>query len=369
MKKVGIITVHGYHNYGNRLQAYAVQKIIEDLGFDVVTIKTKTSLTNIKPTKLQSLYNNRHNLFNKIVSKISNLKYKELSNKRLKRFETFTSKHIKETSFYISNNAVPNTIDDNYDFFVTGSDQVWNPVLKGTDIEFLQFASQQKRVAFSASIGTSFIPEERQAYYKKALNDMHSISVRENEAKDIVKQLTGRKDIEVLVDPTMLLSKEEWLDITTSSMLQSSPYILVYFLGEKSSQYKRFINQISKDYNLKIIELLNPKYKNYFLSDPAEFVELINNAKLICTDSFHGAAFSITLNKPFIVFDRIEHTQPSMNSRITTLLQKFNLENRYWFSHYDLKMVFEAIDYKEVNKILHMEKKKALEFLRKSLGA
>ena len=237
MKKVGIITVHGYHNYGNRLQAYAVQKIIEDLGFDVVTIKTKTSLTNIKPTKLQSLYNNRHNLFNKIVSKISNLKYKELSNKRLKRFETFTSKHIKETSFYISNNAVPNTIDDNYDFFVTGSDQVWNPVLKGTDIEFLQFASQQKRVAFSASIGTSFIPEERQAYYKKALNDMHSISVRENEAKDIVKQLTGRKDIEVLVDPTMLLSKEEWLDITTSSMLQSSPYILVYFLGEKSSQY------------------------------------------------------------------------------------------------------------------------------------
>jgi len=367
-KKIAVVTVHGYHNYGNRLQNYAVQKIIEQLGFEVETIKTKTSLITKKPTIIQRLLNNKNNLFKKVASRISKMRYEKLSETRYRRFENFTKKNIKETSFYISNNSILNTLADEYTFVVTGSDQVWNPILKGTNIEFLMFVPAEKRVAFSASIGTSFIPEERKEYYSKALNSISNISVRENEAKDIVTNLTGRSDVEVLLDPTMLLTKDQWLEITSDSIMESKQYILVYFLGEQSSNYKRFIRNIATKHNYKIVELLNPKYENYYLTDPAEFVELINNAELICTDSFHGAAFSITLNKQFVVFGRIEHEQPSMNSRITTLLQKFKLENRYWSSDYDMDIVFENIDYEKINLVLKVEKKKALTFLRKAFG-
>lgn len=367
MKKVGIITVHGYHNYGNRLQNYAVQKIIEELGFEAITLKTKTALVTIKPTIIQSLYNNRKNLPNKIKSKFIAKKYKSLTTLRLQKFKNFTEKYIKETSSYITNNSDNICLDDKYDFFITGSDQVWNPVLKGTDIEFLQFVSSQKRIAFSASIGTSFIPEERIEYYQKALNAIPSISVREYEAKSLIETLTQRDDIEVIVDPTMLLSKHEWFKLCDNSLKKPKKYILVYFLGQQSAKYRSFIQKIARGNNLDIVELLNPKYEDYYLADPAEFVELINDAALICTDSFHGAAFSITLNKQFVVFDRIETEQPSMNSRITTLLQKFSLQDRYWNSDYKINRVFKPINYKTINDILTLEKKKAIDFLKKSL--
>ncbi len=367
MKRIGIVTVHGYNNYGNRLQNYAVQKIVKNLGFEVVTLKTQTALITKKPTILQSLYNNRKNLLNKIKSKLIARKYKALSSLRLEKFKKFTEKHIKETPSYITNNSDKTHLDDEYDFFITGSDQVWNPVLKGTDIEFLQFVSPKKRVAFSASIGTSFIPEGRKAYYQKALSEIPSISVREYEAKGLVETLTKRNDIEVIVDPTMLLSKNEWLKLCEHSLKKPKKYILVYFLGQQSTKYRSFIQKIAKDNHLDTVELLNPKYKDYYLADPAEFVELINDAALICTDSFHGAAFSITLNKQFVVFDRIEEEQPSMNSRITTLLQKFSLQNRYWNSDYEVNKVFEPINYKTINEVLALEKTKARDFLKKSL--
>lgn len=367
-KKIGIITLFGYHNYGNRLQNYAVQHILEKLGFEVESIKNKTAAPVKKLSKLQRIYKNKNNLVKKITEKLSNVKYKKLNERRIIRFEEFTKKNIKETPFCISNNNIPKTLDEEYDFFITGSDQVWNPFQRGTEIEFLMFASQKKRISFSASIGTSFIPEERKEFYTKALNQMASISVRENEAQEIVENLTQRTDIEILLDPTMLLSKEEWINITTKHAVKPYKYILVYFLGEKTKEYKNFIDKTSRDNNFKIIELLNPKYEEDFLTDPAEFVELINNASLICTDSFHGAAFSILLNKYFLIFNRSEDSQASMNSRLNTLLKKFKLENRYWSNNYDKKKIFENIDYKKINELLETEKIKAHEFLKKSLA-
>lgn len=365
--KVAIITVHGYHNYGNRLQNYAVQKILKDIGFEVETIKTKTVLFSERNSFLEKITNNKNNILRKLFSKFSKIRYKELNNTRINRFKDFTKNHINETPYFITNTDIPEHLSDKYDYFLTGSDQVWNPIIKGTDIEFLKFVPIKKRVSFSASIGTSFIPTQRKDYYAKALNEIPHISVREDEAKDIIYDLTGRADVDILLDPTMVLTKKEWLNIISTTVKGKDKYILTYFLGEQTSEYNRFIKNIATVHNYKIIELLNPKYKSYYLADPSEFVDLINNAELICTDSFHGAAFSISLNKQFIVFNRIEDKQPSMNSRITTLLNKFNLENRYWSENYDNNIVFNKIDYKSINIILKTEKKKVITFLNKAL--
>lgn len=366
-KKVGIITLFGYHNYGNRLQNYAVQEVLEELGFETITIKSQTSLGTEKMSPFQSICANKNNIMKKLLFRIKKIKNKKITAIRLEKFEKFSKKYIKETSNYISNNNIPKQLENEYDFFITGSDQVWNPLQRGTDIEFLMFAPTKKRISFSASFGTSFIPQERKEFYTKALNEMSSISVRETEGMEIVKDLTKRTDIVVLVDPTMLLSKNKWLEIVTDSIKKPFKYILVYFLGDKSSAYSKTINTISKKYDCEIIELLNPQFKDYYTSDPAEFVELINNATLICTDSFHGAVFSIILNKNFLVFDRVQDKEPSMNSRIKTLLKTFNLNDRYWSENYNIDTVFNQISYAEVNVIIEHERQKAKQFLTTSL--
>lgn len=366
-KKVAIITVTGYNNYGNKLQNYAVQHILEKLEFEVETIKTQTSAPIKKISFIKRLYKNKNKILKKISNKINALKYNKIYNLRRNKFIQFSKKYIKETDFVISLNNIPENLHTKYDFFVTGSDQVWNPFQKGSEIEFLMFVPKEKRISISASIGTNFIPKERIDYFTKALNQMSKISVRENEAKKIVENLTNRSDIEVLLDPTMALEKEEWLKISNNKVITSEKYILVFFLGEISDEYNNFIQKIARNNNLEIIQLLNPKFKEYFLSDPSDFIGLVNNTSFICTDSFHGAVFSIIFNKKFLIFDRVEKEQASMNSRLTTLLHKFNLTDRYWSSDYNLNNINVSIDYDKINELLIEERLKTYNFLKEAL--
>ncbi len=153
------------------------------------------------------------------------------------------------------------------------------------------------------------------------------ISVREEAGKKIVEDLTGRKDVEVLVDPTMLLTAEEWDNVSNKpEQLKTDKYILNYFLGELSEKRKNEIDRIAKENGCKIINMLDSN-SPFYKTGPAEFLYLEKNAFLICTDSFHACVFSILYNRPFIVFER-EDNNVSMNSRIDTLLNKFHLQDR-----------------------------------------
>ena len=351
MKKVGILTINDDENYGNRLQNYAVQKKLED-----------------NDMLIETICNQRNNIgLKSIIKKIKKCIKKVINIKKFGRYNQFMefNKNIKYSNIHIDANHIPNKLAEKYDYFITGSDQVWNPNFgRMSDIDFLTFAPKEKRNSFSASFGISEIPLEMKEYYKQRLEGLNNISVREEAGKKIVEDLTGRKDIQVLVDPTMLLTAEEWDKVSKKpKQLKNDKYILNYFLGELSEIRKKEIDRIAIENNCEIINILD-KNSPFYQTGPSEFLYLEKNAFLICTDSFHSSVFAILYNRPFIVFDR-EDSLVSMNSRIETLINKFNLKNRKFtgrITEENLKH-----DYTEAYEILEKERKKSDDFLRKAV--
>ena len=202
-------------------------------------------------------------------------------------------------------------------------------------------------------------------FAKERFLKFKAISVREDKGKEIIEDLTGRKDIEVLVDPTMLLTSDEWDKVAKRpEQLQRDKYILTYFLGELSDSRKKEIQRIAKENDCEVINLLDEN-DAFFATGPSEFLYLEKNAFLICTDSFHSSIFAILYNRPFVIFNREGNVQ-GMNSRIETLLSKFKLENR----EYNGKNITNENlhhDYTEAYKILEQEREKSKNFLQKAL--
>lgn len=368
-KKVGIITICDYTNYGNRLQNYAVQEIIEKIGFNAVTLKNRVNNTayNQKSIFAKILYHHIR-LFSLFLKKIRIRYYRRPLAERTNRFRAFTKKHIKESEFVLSASHIPAEKLESFAYFVTGSDQVWNPEYRyGSSFDFLTFAPRQKRIAFSPSFGVSAISDVYTENYRKWLTEMGHLSVREETGAWLIKELTGR-DAEVLVDPTLLLTKEEWLEI--SGVLKEKPkvpYLLSYFLGEISRNKKRWIKKIAEKNNLYILELADIKKEAYFSADPGEFIDLIHTASIVMTDSFHGAIFSIILQTPFVIFDRIEKHQEVMSSRIQTLLKTMNLEGRHFSRIHETETIFE-VDFEQTRHIIQEERQKAVEYITHALA-
>lgn len=346
MKRVGIITINDNNNYGNRLQNYAVQQILKKIDIEPITLKNEPA-TNTK---------NKY-LLRKIKSFFNKGSYSKILGRK-QCFEDF-NQNIK----FSLKKVTPYSKSIEYNCFVAGSDQVWNPNFgRLRDVDLLSFAKPEQRIAFSASFGISELPKKYKNKARKELEKFKSISVREDRGKEIVEELTGRKDVEVLVDPTMLLTAEEWDKVAKKpEQLQTDKYILNYFLGELSERRKKEIERVAKENNCEVINILD-KNSPYYQTGPSEFLYLEKNAFLICTDSFHSSVFAILYNRPFVVFDR-EDSIVKMNSRLDTLLKKFKLEDRW----YNDKIIEEQlqVDYKEAYKILEKERKKSKEFLKK----
>ena len=340
MQRVGIITLNGYKNYGNRLQNYALVTFIEKQGVVAENIWDVSFKRRIK-NKVKSI----------------------LPLKRFKRFSNFYKFNNKIRTNYVNDF---NKLNDKYDCFIVGSDQTWNPFFGGTCRLFLKFADDYKKNSYSASIGTEEIPEELKNKYIENLEKFNMISVREDAGKKIVESLTDRCDVEVLIDPTMLLTASEW-DIQSKCPHGKLPrkYILNYFLGSISEERRKVIEKIASKHNCKIINLLDKK-SPYYHCGPSEFLYLEKNAFLICTDSFHSSVFALLFDKPFVVFDREEENMNNMGSRIDTLISKFKLKNR----KYNGKEITDENlrhDYSKSYEILEMEREKSRDFINKIL--
>ena len=354
--KIGIVTIFDNDNYGNRLQNYATQEILKKQNIDVETI------VNVVKNKKKDIQLN--NFFKKCIRKIERIidEIRPVNKKRKRVFENFTNTYIKKTNFTISTDNIKQNLNDEYDFFIAGSDQIWNPKWRMTDFDLLAFAEENKRIAFSASIGASEIPKERQEKFINEINKFKNVSVREKKAKEIIEKLTGRKDIQTLVDPTMILSVNEWDKIIKKPKnLNTDKYILTYFLGKISKERKKEIKRVAKENNCKIINLLDKKQK-FYITDPGEFLYLEKNAFLICTDSFHSCVFAILFKKPFLIFER---EGVDMMARIENLLEIFKLQDRKYEGRINKKML--KCDYSESYKILEEERKKANIFIEEAL--
>ncbi|MEK4443629.1 polysaccharide pyruvyl transferase family protein [Niallia sp. FSL K6-0077] len=380
MKKVAILTINDYSNYGNRLQNYATQEVLKSLGFSVETLVNTNGINNDKEIETKS--NNKRSKLQKlknmsikgIVLKIAfrfwkifnKNKIDRYGEKRLQTFKLFTKDFIQETKFSISDDNISKELLDQYDFFITGSDQVWNPYFRyGSSIDFLTFAPKNKRVAYAPSFGITDIPSQYVGNYQVWLSEMSSLSIREKAGKEIIKKLTGRES-EVLVDPTLMLTKEKWLSIAKPSPNKPTKnYILTYFFGGVSEEIRNRIKKISKENNLEIVNLADITDLETFIAGPSEFLDYINSASLFCTNSFHGCVFSILMQIPFIAFQR-EGNIPSMNSRIETLLSTFNLQSRFSTNVLTNEQVF-AKDYSHIDLIIESEREKAINYLKRAM--
>lgn len=353
-KKIGVITINDFNNYGNRLQCYAVQHYLEGMGYIVENIYNEYSSN--------SLIVNKGKRFIRQLIDYTNRKKIGIRKNNFCEF----NKWIKFSKERIINGKFNENLNKKYDFFITGSDQVWNPYDKGrSGIDFLNFASDGKKISFSASMGVEKLPDHVKEKYKQYLENYKSISVREETAKKIVEDLTNRKDIEVLVDPTMLLTAEDWGKISQKPNIDyHSKYILTYFLGGDQEKVN-VINSIAKKFSCEIIDVYD-KNSIFYTCGPQHFLDLEKNAFLVCTDSFHSVVFAFLFNRPFIVFDR-ENTNINMNSRIETFLSKFGLQQSRYYANRNLDDYLNW-DYSEGYKILVKEREKVRQFLVHALS-
>lgn len=332
-QKIILITLVGNNNYGNKLQHYATQKIFSKKNISIKTLRT-----------------NRMTVVKKIKNKI-----KSFTRKRFRNFYIFDKK------IHYINSA------KNIDYCIIGSDQVWNTNFKTFKAENLgKNIDCTKKISFSSSFGTDLLDEEYKPSFKEELSNFNHISVREDSGKKIIEDLTGRKDVEVLIDPTMLLIAEEWDEISKKpKQLKTKKYILSYFLGDQSESRRKEIEKIAKENNCQIINILD-KNDPFYTCGPSEFLYLEKHAFLICTDSFHSSVFAILYNRPFVVFEREQKGIANMNSRLDTLINKFKLKNRRYNG---INITNENLnhDYSEAYKILEMERKKSIDFLNKAM--
>lgn len=364
--KLAIITLTGYFNYGNRLQNYALQEYISSLLNESILntiwyLKYNSSLKEnmITLKNIRRYVFNRHGFKNFIDS--GKYVYKII---REYNFKKFSDKYINSVFDY----EIKPDLNDRYDYFIAGSDQIWNPHYVDLKNEFLQFADRNKRIAYAASFGVSEISDDKIEIVKKGLEGIDYISVREQAGAKIVKDLTGR-DVPVLVDPTLLLTAEEWERVMERpAWYCDEKYILVYFLSKLPNKIKKDIHNLSEKYKLKIVDLMDRENIDYYCSPPSEFLYLIKNCSLMYTDSFHGTVFSILNKKPFVVSSR-ENVSMNMDSRIDTLLSMFHLENRKISKDNNYKIANPMeIEFPDVEAILERERQRSKEFLCKALN-
>lgn len=360
-EKVAIITLNHGANYGNKLQNYAVQTLYQNLGYDVETIRFYPEALKVTSTEKISL----SVALKKINKRWSNFRYSEKIKERNQVFKKFNENYlIMSESFYTPSNY--HQIDEEkYDFFSVGSDQVWNSYFFDfTPMYLLDFVSDDsKKIAYSASFGVSDIALEYQNQFKECLSRFKLISVREEAGRKIINDVCGRQ-AQVVLDPTLMLNKEDWNDFLIGVNRKSpESYVLTYFLGELSKEHKIMIYSYAAKHNAQVVELNNIN-ADYYDCDPREFVSMFRDALMVFTDSFHACCFSIIYQKAFWVLQR-NSTGKDMGSRIDTLLAKFQLKDRQYYNGIELDT---DVDYTSSEKILESEKNESMKFLVTALG-
>lgn len=356
-KTIGIVTIYGNDNYGNRLQNYALETSIKRLGFNVET------LVIAEPGEKWRLIRRKFKrLFSSGSAKKLYKARKMMAKEKEKVIKPFTDKYL--------NNVRYNYNDDFSKFskIFSGSDQVWNPNFDLKKVHFLRFIEQGKRFSYAASIATESVPLKKQEKFSKYLNGFTNISVREESSVSLVEHLINREAI-CVVDPTMLLSKNDYLNLINQSGNPSihtgKKYALVYSLVGLEKNLEKELLEYTQNNNMDIIQVMGNYYnEDHVIYDPIEFIDAITNAEIVITDSFHCGVFSIIMETPFIIFERTDGAK--MNSRLETLLKLVSLEDRL-YSGQNLSEIKE-IDFNRIRALLNEKSRSSLKYLKEQLG-
>lgn len=357
---IGIINYHLADNYGAVLQSYALQKVIQGLGYNCEIIDYRCPYI-LKHYKLLH--------FNSVPQLASDIVYLRDHIRRKRGFAAFRVKNLvlSEKPYTPDNIKSSNAL---YRVFITGSDQVFNYTNTGFDeAYFLDFVDNSNyKCAYAASFGFSEIPDDYVSRYKNLLKGFEYISFREQSGSALYYKLTA-ENAQTLLDPTLVAEREIW-DFDNKSKNKYEPYILAYFL-ERSSKAFAFVNKLKQLAGLRVIyigSLIKRHRANLdaeFMGalSPDQFVNLFKNATYVVTNSFHGTAFSVVFEKQFWV-NPLENGKTT-NDRFVSLLNQIGLMNQIIPDDYNEEYMKEKIDYSKVNARLDRCRQEAFDYLMK----
>lgn len=330
-EKVGIFTLNGYYNYGNRLQLFALTRILSSMNYSSSVYWPKKIGVRIKHF----------------------LKYKTM----LKRRYPKDMKFVRFTKMYLPKITSCKDVK----CCIVGSDQVWNPEYLENHPYLLSVPNNNKIISYAASIGAEVLTTDQKKVFQKELEKYTAISVRESSAKDLLQPLT-LKNVEVVLDPTLLLDVEEYEKIETAPMdlRPNEKYILNYVLGRRD--YDGVIKKFAEANGYRIINCSDKRDSDYGVE---EYLYLVHHARLICTDSFHACVFSFIFERPFLAFRR-KGKEDYMYSRLQSFMGSFRLGN-HEYNGGDITDGILSVDYTNSKKILAKKQKESLTFLRDAL--
>lgn len=374
---VGLLTLDSkIYNYGGFLQEMALQDAIKMLGYDceiidysisqeLNTFSIKRGIKNISYDKIKK----------KIVKNKSNSLSEDATESikiRKEAFDSYRSDKLVLSKKYSYLELHDETL--NYDKLVCGSDQIWNPDYNIPSF-FLNFGNNNcKKIIYAASIGRSKLSKHERKVYSLLLDNPDYISVREESAKKMISKIT-KKNVELVLDPTLLHSQEYWEDKANDSNMIFQNYIFCYFLNLTDEKIKE-VNTFAKNNNMEIVIIpylhnedddLSKKVNGIHVSNvnPADFLNLIRNANFVLTDSFHAVVFSIIFKKEFWCFGRNVGAY-NMNSRLYTLLGYTDLQNR--MIKPEVLNCISSKEHIEFNlETLEQKRKTSISFLKESL--
>lgn len=364
-RKVGIITIPDYNNYGNRLQNYAVKMVFHKLGFTTVdSLEINDISFKLYKARKYKLLLKKYNL-KPIIFLFNIFKGGFSYARRDAYFEQFTREFLSTKFYPHYNSKTLSEINTEYDYFVFGSDQIWNPYINDSpNLYFGLFTDASKRIFYAPSFGVNRINSEYSRIVFNALQNVESISVREESGKTIIQHILN-KPAEVLIDPTLMLNASEWTQIAKAPKKDiQGPYILSCFLGPKSCEYTSIMENVMTVIGCNSIYSIAEKSTTGYLTGPSEFVYSIQNAKFVITDSFHATVFAILFNKPFLVLSRLDANgnNAQMDSRIDTLLMKFGLIDRKYTGQ---TIDYMNCDFSSIDAILSKERQRTINFIEK----
>lgn len=353
---ITIVTWTGNNNYGTALQSFALQKALEKKGYNVRILDRFKLLSplHIFISKLKDLFKRSNCLSEK--------------QQRMRAFHSRFQNVVKPTTQKQLSKIIETT-----DVFISGSDQIWNTSHRYDPAMFLSFANGKKRISYASSIGTNDVPLKYRDIVKKHLQEYDHIAVREKTAVDVLSKLTDRKDIIQVLDPTLLLTENDWKEFANNAELYGStkkPYILCYFIGQ-NEHYKHQLQKVIEKSGYNSVVIITLKEQCFFTIDgakvinyasPADFVYLIRHATLVCTDSFHATAIAINSSVNFVEFLRFKDVDNnSQNYRIYDILSHYGLSFKMftWDSDDWLK----DVDYNNVSQILEQDRERAWSYL------
>lgn len=365
--KVAVITRHAISNYGSFLQTYATQYVLRKMGYDseiIDYIRNDEDYHNIADVLVRKNSKWNINAVRRMLYKITQAPEHQLMGRK---FESFRKKYLNLSSRYVSNEELRLNKPE-ADVYMTGSDQVWGQI--GDDLYdstyFLDFTNETDiKAAYAGSFGKTKFTIDIIDQYKKYLNEYDYLTVREKSAVDLIKTWDINKKVDQVLDPTLLLTADEWTKLIRKEPFNK--YILIYQL-HNNPQMDVYAKEVSKKMGLPLIRITPSLHhcirggKVVFLPDLGDFLAYIKNARMMVTDSFHGTAFAINFGTQFI---NVLHGETK--TRNQSILELTGLENRVLDDYTNFNYINEQIDYTSVHQLIASEREHSFSILRRML--